>query len=41
MGMCRFLGEEDGGYTRFRDGLEFCINNINGVETVQEGWLRS
>jgi len=41
MGMCRFLGEDDGGYNRFRDGLEFCIDTLDDVGTMQEGWSRS
>ncbi|KAE8448906.1 hypothetical protein EG329_008702 [Mollisiaceae sp. DMI_Dod_QoI] len=46
--MCRFIGKEDGGYTRFRDGLDFCIESLKGVhanvsteEKTREGLLKS
>ncbi|CZR69344.1 uncharacterized protein PAC_19244 [Phialocephala subalpina] len=44
MNMCRFVGKEDGGYSRFRDGLEFCVETQGGVlteENTRQGLLRS
>jgi hypothetical protein len=35
MNMCRFAGREDGGYNRFRDGLEFCVEALEEVLTIE------
>jgi len=40
MNMCRFMGKDDGGYNRFRDGLAFCVETLGGVlaeEDTREG----
>ncbi|KAN0112346.1 hypothetical protein V8E51_005297 [Hyaloscypha variabilis] len=44
MNMCRFAGRDDGGYNRFRDGLEFCVDQWAGVLTennMRKGLLQS
>jgi hypothetical protein len=43
MDMCRFAGKEDGGYNRFRDGLDFCVEALEevlNVENTREGSSR-
>jgi hypothetical protein len=40
--MCRFAGKEDGGYSRFKDGLSYCLKAVEAlVERRREGWYES